>query len=216
CRDKVAKAIRSTMFVAIPAAVGIGVLSRPIMLFLYPQRETLLLSANLLIILSIAVVFYSLSTILNAVLQSIGRVNSPVVNAALALIIQTAVLVAGLIFTDIGTYLMAVSVLLFALLMCVFNGIAVRKHLSYEQEWDKTFMRPLVISIVMGAVSFGTYHGLFYLININLIALVIAVTAGILVYFIIAVKWRVLGEAELKWIPGGGKLTRLVNRINKG
>lgn len=213
CRDKVTKAIRSTMFVAIPAAVGIGVLAKPVMLLLYPQRETLDLSANLLIIMSVGVIFYSLSTLSSAVLQGTGRVNSPVINAAVALVIQTLVLDLVLFYTDFETYAMALAPLLFAFLMWMMNGLSVRRHLEYRQEWDRTFMRPLVISLVMGAAAFGTYHGLYYLLKMNLPALLIAVAFGILIYFVLAVKWQVIGEAELKWLPQGNKLTAIVNKI---
>ena len=215
CRDKIAKAIRSTMFVTIPAAIGIGVLSKPVMLLLYPQKETLELSANLLIFMSAGVIFYALSTLSSAVLQGTGRVNSPVMNAAIALAVQTIVLDFVLVYTDLGTYAMAIAPLLFALLMCLLNGLAVRRHLEYRQEWDRTFLRPLFISVIMGAAAFGIYHGLFYLLNMNIPALVIAVAAGVLIYFVIAVRWQVVGEAELRFLPHGAKLTVLVNRIGK-
>ena len=45
-----------------------------------------------------------LSTISNAVLQGIGKVNLPVVNAAVALVIQTVVLVPLLLATDLGLF----------------------------------------------------------------------------------------------------------------
>lgn len=213
CRDKVAKAIRTTMFIAIPAAIGITALARPLMLFLYPQEATLELSTNLLRILSLGVVFYSLSTLSSAVLQGTGRVNSPVINAAISLFIQTAVLVILLYFTDLATYSIAVSVLLFAFLMCVMNGLSVHRHLEYRQEWDRTFIRPLIISIIMALTAYGTYYGFYYLIGINLVSLFIAVLVGVLVYFVIAVRWQVLGEAELRWLPKNERLIRLVNNI---
>jgi len=214
CRDKVAKAIRSTMFIAIPASLGIGVLAKPVMLLLYPQPETLELSANLLIIMSIGVVFYSISTLSSAVLQGIGRTNSPVINAAVALVIQTAVLDAVLFHTDLGTYAMALAPLLFAILMCLMNGLSVRRHLDYRQEWDRSFVRPLIISLIMGAAVYGTYHGLYYLVKMNIPALLAAIIVGILVYFVLAVKLKVLGEAELKWMPHSNKLTGIIKKIS--
>ena len=215
CRDKIAKAIRSTMFVTIPAAIGIGVLSKPVMLLLYPQKETLDLSANLLIFLSVGVIFYSLSTLSSAVLQGTGRVNSPVINAAIALAVQTIILDFILAYTDLGTYAMAIAPLLFALLMCILNGLAVYRHLDYHQEWKRAFIKPLIISIIMGAAAFGTYHGLFYLLNRNIPSLLIAVIIGVLVYFVLAIRWQVVGEAELRILPHSTKLTALVNHISR-
>lgn len=216
CREKVGKGIRTTMFVAIPAAVGIGVLAKPIMSLLYPQPETLALSSMLLTVLAAGVVFYSLSTLSSAVLQGIGKVNSPVVNATVALVIQTALLAALLYWTEMGTYALAAAVVLYALLMCIFNGVSVRKHLGYRQEWDKTFVRPAVSSVLMGLICFGLYQGIYYLCGINAAALAAAIAAGTLVYFFLAVKLRVIGAEELRRLPGGARLAGLAGRIGSG
>jgi stage V sporulation protein B len=213
CRDKVGKAIRATMFIAIPAAVGIGALAKPVMRLLYPQEATLDLSSELLVIMAMGVVFYSLSTLSSAVLQGTGKMNMPVINAAIALATQTVVLLVSLLFTGIGTHAMALALLTFAFLMCVLNGVAVYRHLEYHQEWDRTFMRPGIISLAMGLVAFGTYHGIYYVAHRNAVSLVVAVAVGAAVYFVLAVRWRVLGAAELKWLPHGERLTAIVNYI---
>ncbi len=215
CREKVGRAIRTTMYIAIPAAVGIGVLARPIMAVLYPQPEVLELSANLLTAMAAGVVLYSLSTLSSAVLQGIGRINSPVVNATVALVIQTVVLIATLFFTDMGIYAMAAAVVFYALLMCILNAISVRRHLEYRQEWDRTFLRPLLASIVMGAVAFGAYHGIYQLCSLNIVSLVVAVAAGVTVYFILTIIWEAVGEDELSWLPGSISLVRFLNGTHR-
>ena len=219
CRDSVAKAIRGTMFVAIPAALGIMALSEPLLLFLYPQPETLDLSTRLLMVLAPGVVLYSLSTLSGAVLQGTGRLNAPVINAAIALALQTFFLVAmlelGGIEPEFAPFVMVMAVVLFALLMCILNGVSVRRHLAYHQEWERAFVRPLLISLLMGAVAFGAYHGLYVLIGINIVSLCLAVIIGVLVYFIFAIRWQVLGAGELKWLPRSEKLIGLVEKIGK-
>jgi stage V sporulation protein B len=183
------------------------------MRLLDPQEATLGLSSELLIIMAAGVIFYSLSTLSSAVLQGTGKMNMPVINAAIALATQTVILLLSLLFTDLGTHAMALALLTFALLMCVLNGIAVHRHLEYRQEWDRTFMRPGIISLAMGMVAYGTYHGVHHLVGRNAVSLIVAVAVGALVYFVLAVRWRVLGTAELKWLPHGDRLTALVNYI---
>jgi stage V sporulation protein B len=139
--------------------------------------------------------------------------NLPVINAAIALVSQTAVLLVSLFFTSLGTHAMALALTTFAFLMCVLNGVAVYRHLEYRQEWDRTFMRPLIISLAMGLVAFGTYHGVHYFAGRNAVSLVVAVAVGAAIYFVLAVRWRVLGVAELKWLPHGERLTAVVNYI---
>lgn len=90
---RIGTAIKTTMFLSIPSAVGLTVLAKPVTLLLYPQKASVDTVSYLLAAMSISIIFYALSTISNAVLQGIGKVNLPVVNAAVALVIQTVVLV---------------------------------------------------------------------------------------------------------------------------
>lgn len=68
--DKILETIRLTMFISIPAAVGLGVLAFPITGVLFPSSSSLF--GKLLMMGAVSVVF-SASTITNSVLQSIGQ-----------------------------------------------------------------------------------------------------------------------------------------------
>ena len=77
-RRLVTKAIQMTMLISIPAMVGMAVLAKPIMQFIFPQKDSLDTASGLLMVLAITIVLYGLSTLTNAVLQGIGKVNTPV------------------------------------------------------------------------------------------------------------------------------------------
>ena len=118
---------RGVLLVAIPSAVGLMTLSEPVMMLLFPQKNTLGEAAMLLRILAVTVIFYSLSTVSNAVLQGIGKVHTPVVNAALALVIQSVALYLMLSYTDLGNVSLALATILYSGLMCVLNEISIHK-----------------------------------------------------------------------------------------
>lgn len=213
-RAKVHTAILTTMLIAIPAAVGIGVLAKPVVNFLFPGQTSLDMAAGLLRALSITVVFYSLSTLTNAVLQGIGRVNIPVINAAIALAVQTVVLVPCLWFTDLNLYSLAIATIVYSLLMCILNGIAVRKSLNYKQDILKIFILPAGASAVMGAAAYGTYTGLFGLTESNVVSLISAVIVGAAVYGILILKTGVLTEKDIRSMPKGVKLAGLLKKMH--
>ncbi|MBD5452970.1 MAG: polysaccharide biosynthesis protein, partial [Lachnospiraceae bacterium] len=96
-RHKVSQSIRMTMLIAIPSAVGLFALSKPIVQFIYPQKEALDTASELVRVLGITVILYGLSTLTNAVLQGIGKVNIPVIHAVVALAAQVGLLVALLL-----------------------------------------------------------------------------------------------------------------------
>lgn len=213
-RAKVHTAILTTMLIAIPAAVGIGVLAKPVVRFLFPGQTSLDMAAGLLRALSITVVFYSLSTLTNAVLQGIGRVNIPVINAAAALAVQTVVLVPCLWFTDLNLYSLAIATIVYSLLMCILNGIAVRKSLNYKQDILKIFILPAGASAVMGAAAYGTYTGLFSLTESNVVSLISAVIVGAAVYGVLILKTGVLTEKDIRSMPKGTKLAGLLKKMH--
>lgn len=213
--SKVAKSMKVTMMISIPAAVGIGVLSKPVMMVLYPQKESLDLSSLLLTVLAVSVVFYAMSTLSNAVLQSIGRLNSPVINAAVALVIQTAALILMIYGLDekYGPYYYVLAVVIYSFLMCLLNGISIKRHLGYRQEINKTFLRPLLASAVMGAAAFGVYQGLYHLIHSNIISLAAAVIIAVTVYFILVIRLGGITEEEMRSMPKGYMLVRIAKKM---
>lgn len=220
-RKKVASAIKVTMLISVPAAMGICVLSKPVMMALFPQAEFLDMASKLLMGLAVTVVFYGLSTLTNAVLQGIGKVNTPVINAVVSLVIQTAILVPLLYYTDMGIYAVMIVTVVYSLLMCILNNIFMRKYLDYRQELDKTFARPLFASVIMGAAAYGVYEGSAYLLKIvmqsiylvNLIALVFAVGIGGLMYFVLVIKLKAVKESDLKSLPKGILFVKIARKM---
>ena len=213
-RAKVHTAILTTMLIAIPAAVGIGVLANPVVSFLFPGQTSLDLAASLLRALSVTVVFYSLSTLTNAVLQGIGKVNVPVINAFAALVVQTVVLVPCLWYTDLNLYSLAIAAIVYSLLMCILNGISVKKHLGYKQDIKKVFLLPAAASVVMGVAAYGVYTGLYAVIKNNVIALLPAIVVGAVVYGILILKMGVLTEDDILAMPKGKKLAGILEKLH--
>ncbi len=213
-RGKVHTAILTTMLIAIPAAVGMGVLAKPVVSFLFPGQSSLDMAADLLRVLSVTVVFYSLSTLTNAVLQGIGKVNIPVINAFAALVIQTVVLVPCLWFTDLNLYSLAIATIVYSLLMCILNGVAVRKSLDYHQKVLKVFVLPLAASVVMAAVAYGVYTLCYLLLKSNMVSLILAVILAACVYGILILKLRVLDKEDIYAMPKGAKLAKILEKMH--
>lgn len=213
-RRQVDKALNVTMLIAIPSAVGLLVLAKPVMQLLFNQPESLTLASKLLMAIAITVVFYCVSTVTNAVLQGIGKVNIPVIHAAVALLLQVVVLVVLLMFTDLDLYALAIAMIVYSLTMCVLNQIAVRKYLDYKIQVKKTFVMPSVAAVFMGVTAFFVYYGVHYVAKSNLIALIVAVIAAVLVYFALVIKCKVITEAELESFPKGNLIKKIAGKLH--
>ncbi|MCI5585070.1 MAG: polysaccharide biosynthesis protein [Lachnospiraceae bacterium] len=227
CRKKISSAIKTTMLISIPAAVGLAVLARPVVYVLYPQAKTLELVAGLLRVLAVSVVFYGLSTLSNGVLQGTGYVNKPVIHAAVALVVQTAVLVLLLLFTGADLYALAAAAITYSFCMSLFNGISMRKKLRYRQEMRKTFLIPTLASLPMGMAAWLVYQGgssLFVLSGLinrgemnwlyNCICLAAAILIAAPIYFALVIKLGAVGKAELAAMPGGRRIAGIGEKLH--
>ena len=210
---KISEAIRFTMLIAIPAAIGMGVLARPIMQLLFPQPETIELASCLLCTGCISVVFYSLSTVTNGVLQGVGRVHIPVKNALIALVIHAGVLISLLFATDWGVYALLAATILYSFLMCLLNGFSVKKYLKYRQDIKKTFVIPLLSALIMAVVTRLSYEGVHLLLKSNVIGIIISVMLAVLTYFIMLIKLKGVEEKEFNNFPKGTVLLSLARRL---
>ena len=212
-RDRVATAIRVTMLVAIPSAVGLFALARPVTQLLFPQKASLAEASSLLMCLAVTVILFSISTITNAVLQGIGKVNKPVVNAGVSLIVQGIVLALLLIFTGLNLYALAIASILYSGLMVYLNGRAIHKEIQYKQEGRKTFVLPLIAAAVMGGVAYGVYTLCYLVVPSNTICLIAAILFAVIVYFVVLLKIGGADENDLKRFPKGTLLVKVFKKL---
>ena len=212
-KEKIAFSVKMTMIISIPSAVGLFVLAKPIIYVLFPRSdEVVSLAAKILMVLAISVVFYALSTLSNSILQGLGRVNVPVVNAGIALIVQTILSAILLLFTNIDLYGLAITNTVYAAIMCVLNHMALRRAIGYVQEWKTSFILPTIASLIMGAVARGAYELLFLWLRSPRLAVIPAVPFAALIYFALLLMLKTLTEDELLALPKGRLLLRIAKK----
>lgn len=214
CKDKVNTAMKTVLLIAIPSAVGLFVLAKPITRTLFNQMESLDLASNLLRVLSISVIFYGVSTLTNAVLQGIGKASRPVTNAAVALFFQTVILVTLLYYTDLTIYSMAIANIMYSLLICIFNQASVKRFLHLKQQIMKSYVLPSLAAMIMGAAAYGVYTGIYYLSSQNLMSLIFAILVAVMVYGILLLLFKIFTKEELKQIPKGNMIIRVAEKLH--
>lgn len=224
-RRQVGNAIRITSIIAIPSAVGLAVLARPITMLMFPQMESLELASSLLSLLAVTVIFYSISTITNAALQSIGRMNLPLVSAGIALVVQTVVLVLLLRFTDLDVRALVLVSILYSVMIFAVNQYYLRRFLGIRQDVRRDYLQPLVCAALMGAAAKAVY----YLVSMaaepmrnlpkgfyfhNLAATAAALLAAVLVYGYTMVRSGTIRRKDLLSMPKGQWLVRLMEKLH--
>ena len=163
---------------------------------------------------SVAILFYSLSTLSNGILQGIDRLRIPVRNAAISLVLQLVFLIVALQRFDLNIYGMVYANAFYGLCMCVLNHLSVVRYSGVKQNIHKTYLLPLLSSTVMGIAVFLTYQLLHVATHNNAVSCVIAMVVGVFVYFVMMLLVRGISEKDLRKFPEGDRLVRFAKLLH--
>ncbi|MBQ9612362.1 MAG: polysaccharide biosynthesis protein [Lachnospiraceae bacterium] len=222
-RRRASNAIRITLIIAIPSAIGLTALAKPITLLMFPQMATLDLASGLLAALSVTVIFYSTSTITNAVLQSIGRMQLPLVSAGIALVIQTIVLQLVLRYSGMGVYSLVLVSILYSVLIFIMNEFFLNRYLSLKTDVTRTYVKPILCALIMGAATRLIYElllkimmsitgGRYYFSS--LIALIPSLLAAVAVYFYALIRSGAMRTEDIESLPKGTAIARILRKLH--
>ena len=209
-KTKIASVVKFNMIIAFPSAVGMSVLAHPILLLLFKDNRHD--STVMLTIGGVCIIFFALSTVTNGVLQGINKMRLPVIHSAISLLIHIPLLIILLKFCNLGAYALVICNVIFPLVVCVLNWRSIGKLIDYKQEVFKTFVIPMVSSLIMGAIAFGVYKVLdlfaHYAIS-TLFALAVAVVS----YFFFLIKLGGVTKEEMLGMPKGRTLVNMFSKI---
>ena len=113
-----------------------------------------------------------------------------------------------------GVFALVAGNVTYPVLVCILNGISLKKYLGYEQEVTRTFCVPLIASFIMGILAFGIYYLFFMLTHKIYIAIFPAVVAAVIVYFMLVIKLQGLNRHELYEFPMGRKLSVVADKLH--
>lgn len=209
--SKIAMAIRFSMMIAIPSFVGFLVLANPILALLF--NGNIDISANMLRLGAITVVFYCMSTVTNAILQGLNKMTIPVKHGAISLGIHLVGLLIMLVIFKMGIYAVVASNIIFSLSMCILNARSLKHDAGYHQEVKNTFLIPSIASIVMGGAAFVIYFLCNLVISQN-VAVIIALIVAVLIYAVSLLKLGGLSSEEILALPKGSTLLSLFRKLH--
>ena len=218
-KNQINMANRFVMVIAFPCAIGLIVLASPIMQLLFNDSEKS--SALMLIIGGCSVVFYSLSTLSNGILQGIDKMTIPVKNALVALIAHVILLFVLMEVFNLHIYAVIIANAFYALMMCFLNQAAVLRYSGAYIEIRTVVLAPLEASALMGLVVYLIYHMMDALFELslserlsNLLACVISIFIGVIIYFVALLLFKGVDEETLLRFPGGRRLYEIAYALH--
>ncbi len=209
--------LRISTIIALPMAVGLSVLSGPIMDGLYYGSAEQ--GTTLLAIMGAASFFVCLSLMTTAILQAGGRERLPMYTMLIGgtmNIVLNWFLVGN---PNINIFGAPIGTLLCYVVMSGLNLWFVMNKLPERPKLAKVFLMPAINCLIMGFVAWLLYPAVLGLIGAGtqperklvLIGLVAAIGAAIIVYLLLTIVTRAITLDDMKLVPKGEKIAELLH-----
>ena len=215
----ISSAFRLIAILALPAGIGLSVLSTPIMVLVLPsQYEDALAAGPHLRILGIALICICLMILTNAILQTYGKEKLPiftVIAGGVTKVVMNYILVGN---PEINIHGAPISTLCCYLVIVVLNLFFVWKYSPRKPRYLQLFVKPAAASALMGLCAWAV-HGLVFrplsaghsVYGANAIATLAGICAGAAVYGVLVIALRILRAEDVRTIPHGEKLIKLLH-----
>ena len=209
--------VRITSVISMPMAVGLSVLSYPIMNVLY--RDSNESGPTLLMLMGIASFFVCLALITNAVLQAHGNEKYPVysmIAGGLAKIAVNWFLVGD---PDINIYGAPIGTICCYVVMCAMNLVFMCRCMERRPSLVRIFARPLISTLIMGAAAWVSYEAVYGVASGIIssewlgmaFSMLVSIGLACIVYLVLIIATRAVTYDDMKLIPKGEKIARLLH-----
>ena len=208
-------ASRIAALISMPCAFGLLVLAEPVTQLLGRYSgEKLTLATQLMSVLGVCIIFNTTVLLTNAIMQAHGHEKIPVINMFVggflklaAVFILTGNPVIGIVGTPLGSLLCYLSI-------TVLNLFAMRRILPHPPAVMRNMLRAFLSAALMGAAAWGTWKGLQILMGGSVSALIgcaVPIAVGVVVYALIAVKFKVVTREDCLLLPKGEKIAKILH-----
>jgi stage V sporulation protein B len=205
--------LRTSILIGLPCALGLMALSGPIMQLLYPmQKASAASAAPMLFIMAIGVIFLSTVQTLTGVLQGIGKQMIPVRNLFIGAIAKAIITYTLTGVPGINVKGAAIGTVVAYIIASTLNIMAVKKYTGTKFNITLTYVKPALSGLVMGAIVVICYRLLFGFLG-NAISTILSIAVGAIVYVVMVLMTKAITDEEIKMLPKGKKLAKIINRF---
>ncbi len=216
-RHRVKKSIdtvlRLTTLIAIPAGIGLSVLSKEILSLLYPMRLTEVeIAAPLLQVMGITVIFVCTCFSCHSILQGIGKERLPLIFMLIGAAVKITV---NYIFVGIPQF--NIQAAPYASMLCYFiilviDIIAINKYAAIRINLYSIFILPLGCGLLCGFGAKFSYF-VFDIFLSERLSTVCAIGIAAIIYGVAILLTRGITKKDILMAPKGEKIAKVLEKI---
>ena len=153
----------------------------------------------------------------NAILQTYGKERLPIITVIIGGLVKIAMNYVLVGNPDINIHGAPISTLCCYMVIVGLNLFFVWKYSPEKPRYMQLFVKPIIASLLMGVSAWAAHGFVFRFLSAahsvygaNALATMLGIFAGVIVYGVLVILLRILRAEDLRAVPKGEKLIRLL------
>jgi stage V sporulation protein B len=206
-KSTIESTFRVASIVATPCAFGIASMSKPILNLIFEKQASAVEStAPLLSVLAFAVVFVSMMTVTNSMLQAQRQEMRTIISMSCGMIVKVVSSYILIGIPAVNRFGTPISTCLCYLTIMSMNFYFLAKHTKVVPPIQRTFMKPFIASAIMSFCTILSYILLNNILKGSKIAVIAALVIAVTIYAVLILAFKTLTRDDVLLLPKGTKI----------
>ena len=207
--EKTSFSLLVSMLIGLPCTVGMFIFAQPILNLLFPNAND---GALILQISALTIIFTILDQTINGALQGFGKLMIPTISLATGVFVKFIFNITLIKIPSIGVYGAAWGSVACHLVAFCIAFTLLRKNIKLNLTFSKFVIKPVIATAIMGICSYFIYLTLRGII-IERMATIIAIVVAVIIYVLSVIILKVFTQEEIKMLPAGDKIVKILEKI---
>lgn len=216
-RHKIKKSVdtvlRLTTLIAVPAGIGLSVMSHEILELLYPLRMSEVeIAAPILKIMGITVIFVCTCASCHSILQGIGKERLPLIFMIVGAVIKLVINYIFVAIPSLNIQAAPYGSLICYIIIMIIDIIAINRYAQIKINLYATFILPLFCGVLCGIGAKISYV-VFDIFFSSRVSTVLAIGVAVVIYGLSILLTKGITKKDFLMIPKGEKIAKVLEKI---
>ena len=202
---KIIYSFRICLIIAIPSAIGLSILGKPIYDMLFPKMAE---NYKFMVFGSIIVVLWSIVLIQTTILQGIGKLYKATMYILVGIILKVFINYNVVSIHNINIYGALLGNITYFIIPLILNHMLLRRTLKIKLSLFRISLKPLISALIMGIIIYPSQYLLFKFFELfgntylsNALSTFLTIILGVFIYIYILALTKGIDNEDLRLIP---------------
>ncbi|MBQ2794580.1 MAG: oligosaccharide flippase family protein [Oscillospiraceae bacterium] len=213
-KNSIDTVLRLTTLIAIPAGIGLSVMSEEVLALLYPMRmNEVAIAAPLLKVMGITVIFVCTCASCHSILQGIGKERLPLIFMLIGAAVKLVVNYIFVAIPSLNIQAAPYGSLICYIIIMIMDIAAINHFGQIRINLYSTFIVPLFSGVLCGIGAKFSYF-VFDILFSERLATVGAIGIAVVIYGISILLTKGITKKDFLMIPKGEKIAKVLEKIH--